>query len=217
MTAAARRRIDPGSLVPMKVKPTPKRGRVVVEVDRKDERLLDAAEHSAQPSPSPFNLRQILVPIDFSACSRKALEYAVPLARQFGARLVLLHVMPVNYFVGSEFGPVDLPIPEAEWRAASEKELQSFADRTIGSQALYETQIRQGQPMVEITACADEINADLILVSTHGRTGLRHVLVGSVTENVVRYAPCPVLVVREHEHEFVAVTDPESRPTRAGK
>jgi universal stress protein A len=188
----------------MKVKPTPKRGRVVVEVDRKDEPLLAAAEQAATPSPSPFNLRRILVPTDFSDCSRKALEYAIPLARQFGARLLLLHVLPVSYFVGSEFGPVDFPVPEAEWRTSSERELRTLAERTIGSQVPFDTEVRQGQPMVEITACAVESQADLILLSTHGRTGLRHVLVGSVTENVVRYAPCPVLVVREHEHDFVA-------------
>ena len=198
----------------MKVKPTPKRGRVVVEVDRKDEPLLEAAEHSV---PSPFNLRRILVPIDFSECSRKALQYAIPLAHQFGARLRLLHVLPINYFVGSEFGPVDFPIPETQWRAASEKELEAFARRILGADMPCDLEVRQGQPMAEITACAAETEADLIVLSTHGRTGLRHVLVGSVAENVVRYARCPVLVVREHQHDFVAAPEPDAPTGRARK
>jgi nucleotide-binding universal stress UspA family protein len=183
----------------MKVKPTPRPGRVVVEVDRKDERLLSAA------SPTPeqaFSLKRILVPIDFSECSQKALQYALPLARQFGARLLVVYVMPANYFVGSEFGPVDFPVPEAEWREQSRKELEAMARREIGETAAFDAVVLQGQPAHEIAACAQEQQASLIVISTHGRTGLRHVLVGSVAENVVRYAPCPVLVVREHGQDW---------------
>lgn len=187
----------------MKVKPTPKRGRVLLEVDRKDEPLLAAGGLGSGAAVSPFVLRRILVPIDFSECCRKALEYALPLARQFGAQLTLLHVMPANYFVGSEFGPVDFPVPEAEWRENSSRELRALAERTIAEAVPTETQVRQGQPAHEIAACAQELGIDLIVLSTHGRTGLRHVLVGSVAENVVRYASCPVLVVREHGREFL--------------
>lgn len=179
----------------MKVKPTPRPGRVVVEVDRKDERLLSAAEPITEPA---FSLKRILVPIDFSECSHKALQYALLLARQFGARLLVVYVMPANYFVGSEFGPVDFPVPEAEWREQSRKELEALARREIGETVAFDAVVLQGQPAHEIAACAREEQASLIVISTHGRTGLRHVLVGSVAENVVRYAPCPVLVVREH-------------------
>lgn len=195
----------------MKVKPTPKRGRVVVEVDRKDEGLLTrGAVAGAGVAPS-FNLRKIVVPIDFSDCSRKALAYAVPLAKQFAAHIILLNVMPANYFVGSEFGPVDFPVPEGEWRENTSRELALLARRTVGDAVSYEVSVRQGQPAYEIASCAKEMDADLIVLSTHGRTGLRHVLVGSVAENVVRYAPCPVLVVREEEHEFLRrAAGPES-------
>lgn len=178
----------------MKVKPTKKPGRVVVEVDRKDEGLLSAAEAATSV---PFEIKRILVPIDFSGCSKRALQYALPLARQFGARLVLVYVMPANYFIGSEFGPVDFPVPEAEWRAQSQQELGAMARREIGTEVAFDAVVVQGQPAHEIAAAAVEYQASLIVISTHGRTGLRHVLVGSVTENVVRYAPCPVLVVRE--------------------
>jgi nucleotide-binding universal stress UspA family protein len=187
----------------MKVKPTPKPGRVVVEIDRQDEPLLTRSAPAGGGEPGLFRVQKILVPIDFSACSIKALQYAVPFARQFGAALTLLHVMPVNYFVGSEFGPVDFPLPEAELREASERELVALAAREIGAAVPVQTRVGRGQPMHEIVRVARELEMDLILLSTHGHTGLRHVLLGSVAENVVRYAPCPVLVVREHEHEFV--------------
>ncbi len=195
----------------MKVKPTPKRGRVVVEVDRKDEQLLSRGAAEGGGAASSFSLRKILVPIDFSDCSRKALAYAVPLAKQFAARITLLNVMPANYFVGSEFGPVDFPVPEGEWRENTSRELDLLAQKTVGNAVPFAVSVRQGQPAYEIASCAKEIDADLIVLSTHGRTGLRHVLVGSVAENVVRYAPCPVLVVREEEHEFLRrATESES-------
>ena len=178
----------------MKIKPTPTPGRVVVEVDRNDEALLASSELSA-----PFALRRILVPVDFSDCSKRAVQYALPLARQFGASLVLIYVMPANYFVGSEFGPVDFPLPEGEWRDQSQRELEALARREIDEGMSFEARVVQGQPAHEIASCARDAKVDLIVISTHGRTGLRHVLVGSVAENVVRYAPCPVLVVRGQE------------------
>jgi universal stress protein A len=180
----------------MKVKPTTKRGRVVVEMEGRDESLLGAAEGRAL---APFALKRILVPIDFSACSTRALQYALPMAQQAGAALTLLYVMPANYFVGSEFGPVDFPVPEGEWREQSRKELDALGARETGGAVAFQAIVRQGQPAHEIAACAGEVAADLIVISTHGRTGLRHVLVGSVAENVVRYSPCPVLVVRDRE------------------
>ncbi len=191
----------------MKIKPTPKRGRVVVEVDREEERLL--SQGSASDVIRDFALRAILVPIDFSACSRKALQYAVPLARQFASRLLLVHVMPVYYFVGSEFGPVDVPAPELEMRENSERALERLCGEEIKDAVPVSTRVCRGQPVQEIVTVAREEHVDLILLSTHGHTGLKHVLLGSVAENVVRYAPCPVLVVREHQHEFV-----ESSPSR---
>jgi nucleotide-binding universal stress UspA family protein len=189
----------------MKIKPTPKRGRVIVEVDREEERLL--SQGAANAAAKEFSLRAILVPIDFSECSRKAVQYAVPLARQFNSSLLLVHVMPVHYFVGSEFGPVDVPVPEQELRENSERALTRFAREEIGGAVPVTTRVCRGQPVHEIVTLAREAGVDLILLSTHGHTGLKHVLLGSVTENVVRYAPCPVLVVRVRQHEFVAPPD----------
>jgi universal stress protein A len=185
----------------MKIKPTPKRGRVVVEVDREEERLLSQGSPAA--SPREFTLREIRVPIDFSECSRKALQYAVPLARQFGSRLLLVHVMPVHYFVGSEFGPVDVPVPEPELRENCARALDRLCREEIGAEVPVTTRVCRGQPVQELVAVARQEGVDLILISTHGHTGLKHVLLGSVAENIVRYAPCPVFVVREHQREFV--------------
>jgi nucleotide-binding universal stress UspA family protein len=189
----------------MRIRPTPKRGRVLVEMNPGDEPLLSrSAEVAARPA--PFALRRILVPIDFSACSRKALAYAVPLARQFQSVLLLVYVVPVQYFVGSEFGPVEVPLPEARVRHSSERELRRLAQEAIGGAVPVEIQVGRGQPVHEIVRVARERQVDLILLSTHGHTGLKHVLLGSVAENVVRYAPCPVLVVRQQEHEFLAAS-----------
>jgi universal stress protein A len=181
----------------MKIKPTPTPGRVVVEMGRQDERLL--AGNSAPPS---FQLKKILVPIDFSDCSKKALQYAIPFARQFGAALTLLNVVQITYPTG-ELGPVAPPVAENEAHEASQTALDALVKREVGAGLPTATEVRFGQPAEEIVLAAGELDIDLIVISTHGRTGLKHILLGSTTEHVVRRAPCPVLTVREHEHDFV--------------
>ncbi len=153
-------------------------------------------------SPSPFAIKQILVPVDFSECSRKALRYAIPFAKQFGAGLTLLFVTQINYAVG-EFGMIDSPLMEGQVREAAEKAMDKLLKEEIGDAVPARRQTRIGRPASEIAAAAKELQADLIIISTHGHTGLKHVFLGSVTENVARIAPCPVLVVREEEHEFL--------------
>ena len=184
----------------MKVKPSAKPGCVVVEVGNKDEPFL--AERAILP---PFQLKKILVPLDFSACSFKALQYAVPFARQSGASLILLNVVQIVYPTG-EFGPLEPPLPETELATASQQQLDALIQTHIGSQVPTTTQVRTGQPAEEIVRAASEEEVDLIIISTHGHTGLKHVLLGSVAEHVVRRAPCPVLTVREHEHDFVTAS-----------
>ena len=176
----------------MKIKPTD--DGVVVTLAAKESGLPDSA--------SPFSLRRIVVPVDFSPCSRKALRYAVAFAKQFGARLTLVFVTEINYTVG-EFGMVEVPPLESQVRAAVDQALARLVREEIGDAVPAETQTRLGRPASEIAAVAKEIDADLIIISTHGHTGLKHVFLGSVTENVARIAPCPVLVVREEEHEFL--------------
>jgi nucleotide-binding universal stress UspA family protein len=143
-----------------------------------------------------FKLQKILVPIDFSDCSKKALQYAIPFARQFEAELVLVHVVE-PYPMVPEMAPYDF-----ETFDDSRLELEALRkgiDDTVSSSVA----LRKGTPHLEISEAARELGADLIVISTHGRKGLVRRVFGSTTEKVVRYAPCPVLIVRESEREFV--------------
>lgn len=179
----------------MKIKPSQKPGEVVMQVGQTDSDFLAAA-------PPFFKLKHILVPVDFSGCSRKALQYAMPFASAFQARLTLLHVIQVNYGAG-EFGLIDVPRLEKQMREGAGQELASFAETEVRPGLPVETAVVIGRPVSEIVHMAKESQVDLIIIATHGHTGIRHVLLGSTVENVVRHAPCPVLTVREHEHEFV--------------
>jgi len=184
----------------MKARPSHDRGAVTLELTRRDEPLLDAATRTAV---SPvLKLRRILVPIDFSDCSRKALQYALPLAKQQAATLTLLYVVPPAYGAG-EFGDIDYAQLEAGMKAGGEKALARLALEEVREPATAETLVRVGSPTREIVETARSLPADLIVLSTHGYTGLKHVLLGSVAEHVVQRAPCPVLVVREQERECV--------------
>lgn len=184
----------------MKAKPTKRRGDVVLEFDPGDEPLLAAAGRGS--ADFLFRLNKILVPIDFSECAKKALRYALPLASQHGAALTLLYVVPANYAVG-EYGGIDYASLEAEMRASGERQLASLIVDEIGERVPADPLVQCGSPAAEIVAVARRMPADLIVISTHGHTGLKHALLGSSAEYVVRHAPCPVLVVREHEREFL--------------
>jgi len=185
----------------MKAKPTNHRGEVMLELNQRDEPLMEAATRMALQS--PFQLERILVPIDFSDCSKKALRYALPLAREHQAAITLLYVVPPAYSAG-EYGNIDYAQLEASLRAGGEKELAKLSvDEGCGEISI-DTMVREGSPSREIIEMARNLPADLIVISTHGRTGLKHVLLGSVAEHLVQHAPCPVFVVREREREILA-------------
>jgi nucleotide-binding universal stress UspA family protein len=183
------------TVVTMKVKAAPKKGKVLVELESRDEGLL---------KPLQFHLRRILVPMDFSDTARKALQYAVPFAAAFDADVVVVHVIQ-PYTVPAELGymPPESMLSQRELMDAAREHLDKLCAREIGARARSQVQVREGVPWQEVVAAAGETNADLIILATHGRTGLKHALLGSVTERVVRHAPCPVLVVRERERDFV--------------
>jgi nucleotide-binding universal stress UspA family protein len=185
----------------MKAKPTKHPGEVVLELNRRDEPLMAAATPSA--AKSPFRLKKILVPIDFSGCARKALQYAIPLAKEHEAAITLLYVVPTIAPAG-DFVVADYATVQAEMCASGGKQLAKLALDEVRGEVSADTIVHTGSPALEITAVAKSLPADLIVISTHGRTGLKHVFMGSVAEHVVRGAPCPVLVVREQEHDFVA-------------
>jgi len=153
--------------------------------------------------PQILHLKKILVPTDFSETSKKAVQYAVRFAEQFGCEIVLLHVIePVTAVAGAPLA-VDI-FPEAEEDAiAAEAELGWLATRSRNHQNSFTSVVRIGHAPNEITKAAKELDVDLIMIATHGYTSWRHLCIGSTAERVVRTAPCPVLVVREKEHEFV--------------
>jgi nucleotide-binding universal stress UspA family protein len=152
---------------------------------------------------APFRIKNILVPVDFSDCSKKALQYALPLAQQRGSTLTLLHVVPTAPYATGEQGVVDYSV-KTFLQTSSERELAHLVEHEVHGSVPADTTVRAGTPAIEIVELAKSLPADLIVISTHGHSGLKHVFLGSVTEQVVRHAPCPVLVVRECENEFLA-------------
>jgi nucleotide-binding universal stress UspA family protein len=150
------------------------------------------------------SLKKIVVPQDFSEYSLHALKYAVTLAGLFNSELVVLHVVePIVYPADFSFGQVSIPAMEEEIRKHSEEQLNELVTNEIPNSIKTTSIIKVGKPFIEIIDVAKAENADLIVISSHGRTGMDHVLFGSTADKVVRKAPCPVLTVRPHEHEFV--------------
>lgn len=144
-----------------------------------------------------LRVKSILVPIDFSPPSKKALAYAVAAARQFKAKLTLLHVIePVATpdFAAS----FPLAMENDELMAAAKKQLEGVVKAArIPPGSVEKILVRFGRSYHEIAGAARTRKVDLIIIATHGYTGLKHAFLGSTTERVVRHAPCPVLVVRQ--------------------
>ena len=152
---------------------------------------------AAKTKPELRGIKSILVPIDFSAPSKNALAYAVPFAEQFGAKLTLLNVVePVATPDFAKSFP--LAMENDQVMAECKRELERVVKQSGVSPRLVEkTLVRFGRSFHEIADAARTLKVDLIVIATHGYTGLKHALLGSTTERVVRHAPCPVLVVRE--------------------
>jgi universal stress protein A len=146
-------------------------------------------------------LKSVLCPIDFSDPSREAVHFAADLAVQFQATLTLLNVYQIPGYALPEGVVVATPEVLTELVDGIDKELGRWADeaRARGVHDV-RTQTEMGTPHTEINRVAREAGFDLIVIGTHGRTGLKHVLLGSVAERVVRTAPCPVLTVRSADH-----------------
>lgn len=153
-----------------------------------------AGDAGALP-PGPLRLREILVPIDFSDCSRQALRYALALARRFGASITLMYVIDF-YLAGETEGRLDYAGLARDLRIRGSEQLIRLIHQDVGTDLLVDTLVRQGRPWKEITEAARERNTDLIILGTHGRADVARTVFGSTAERVVRHAPCPVLVVR---------------------
>jgi universal stress protein A len=147
----------------------------------------------------PMNVRSILLPTDFSECASYAVPVASGLARTLGARLLFLHVVePVVPAVG--WTPVAEPLPLADISEQLEdsaaRELPKVGDCDDCAGLDVEEVLVHGEAAAEIVRVARERGVDLIVISSHGRTGLGRILFGSTAESVVRHAHCPVLVVK---------------------
>jgi len=148
---------------------------------------------------------RILVPVDFSECSFKGVEYAKRLARQFGSRLVLLNSVALQYFITSdEYARYDLPLLMRQTERESRKQMRDLLANSDWEGIDVKSSLQIGHAGQQICARAAELKADLIVTSTHGTTGFKHVLVGSTAGYVVRHAGCPVLVVPSHDRPRLA-------------
>ena len=144
-------------------------------------------------------IRNILVPVDCSDCSLAGLQYAIEFAKKVAARLIVLHVVDLGPQLMTEgCGVYHLsPYKEAAGRV-SKPQMRAFLRRVNFGSVPFETAAIAGFCPDGLCRAAEEQRIDLIIMSTHGRTGLKHVLIGSVAERVLRHAPCAVLVVPSH-------------------
>ncbi len=148
-------------------------------------------------------INKILVPIDFSDYSKSSLVYAVQFAKQFNSELLLIYVVePIIYPPDFSMGQIAIPSVDLEVDKRAEEELSKLAKKEIPSGIKARTLVKTGKPFIEIIETAEEENIDLIIISTHGHTGVEHILFGSTAEKVVRKAPCPVLTLREPSKGF---------------
>ncbi|MGH8094079.1 MAG: universal stress protein [Chthoniobacterales bacterium] len=190
------------------------------------------AERIVQHSPCPVLVRRearessaaqrrgfdhILVPVDFSQPSFQALEYAIELAERMASRLTIFHAVPLaDAFTADGFAMYDLSALEEAARRDAEDQMQRFVGLAKFCRVPFETVITVAPAVSEICAFAEKSNVDLIITATHGRTGLKHLLMGSVAENLVRHASRPVLVVPTHpEIRLASLT--KIAPSNAGR
>jgi len=144
------------------------------------------------------NIKKVLVPIDFSDYSRNSLKYAAGFVKCFDAELILVYVIePTIYPPDFSMGQIAIPAVDADIDARSIEELEKLAKTEIPSDVKCKTIVKTGKPFIEIIETASEEDTDLIIIASHGHTGVEHILFGSTAEKVVRKAPCPVLTLRD--------------------
>lgn len=143
--------------------------------------------------------KKILVPVDFSACSQKGLQYAIGVANELGAKIVLLNATYLGYIYSAEGTALyDIPGLQKAARERAERQMQKLVRAAKFGGVKFETVFTEASPVLDICDFSKDHGVDLIITSTHGLTGFQHVLIGSIAEKVVRHAPCSVLVVPSH-------------------
>ena len=141
-------------------------------------------------------LRRILVPIDFSECLRVGLNYALGFARELRSRLLLFYsVMVHSYVLSDEYSVLEAPNILSQQQDYAEEEMARLHQELGKKLADIETKIAVGSPVEQIDQCVRAEGIDLIITSTHGRSGAKRAVIGSTAEQILRHAPCPVLVV----------------------
>jgi nucleotide-binding universal stress UspA family protein len=158
-------------------------------------------------------ITRILVPVDFSAHSEKAVRYATTVANRFGARLTLLHVIEDPFVTGAWSAEAFVPnMPELlnTLTQAAQQKMAELKKRLAEHGFVVETAVITGKPATTIVDEAKTGRFDLIVMGTHGRTGVSHVVMGSIAERVVQKAPCAVLTVREVDRAATKTTSIEA-------
>ncbi len=152
-----------------------------------------------------IDIKKILVPTDFSESSEKSLLYGISLAEQYGAELYVLSAIDDRVFDD----PLFVVYAEQEMRQNRKAVYEEYLSKVVAGikrdhpKLAVQQVLRMGVAFVEIVDFARQEHIDLIIIGSHGRTGIAHLLIGSTAEKVVRKAPCPVLTVRPKEHEFI--------------
>ncbi len=143
-------------------------------------------------------IKNIVVPVDFSEASERAASYAAALAGRMDASIHLIHVLEPSEMLTGPFEFYEVPTPAQLDRVywGARKRLIGLGDKVAPGQRV-STEVRHGVPFQVITAAVIDYGADLVVMSTHGRSGLSHLVMGSVAEQVIRSAACPVLVIRD--------------------
>ena len=189
--------------------------------------LGSTAERLVQHAPCPVlvsrkgraTIDNILVPVDFSRCSLEGLKYAIQFANPFAARLFILHAVYLGGpYTSDGFAIYDLPALEKKERKSAEQQMLRFVRQVKFGGVKFNAVVKTGHPLDHINAFAEKERIDLIITSTHGRTGFKHVLMGSTAEEIVRRASRPVLVVPSHPEvrtrHLVGSAKRFQRPTR---
>ncbi len=156
-----------------------------------------------------IELKRILVGIDFSEYSREAARFALVLAKKFEAEVDFLYVCDLPTYIGSGYGPYQTAqmqsylIKQREMEAQKREEMERFIKGIPIQDISISYLVTSGNPPIEIIRTASERESNMIVVGTHGRTGISQLLIGSVAEKVVRKSPCPVLTVKLTNQNFV--------------
>ncbi|MGE0683707.1 MAG: universal stress protein [Candidatus Binatia bacterium] len=150
----------------------------------------------------PAGPKTVLIPTDFSACAKQAAQEALTLVRASGGRAVFLHVLDIQYIYPAAYGSEAVLIPPIKPEELEPDWEEFLHDLPLGDGLAWEKQTREGRAAQTVADSAVEIGADLIVIGTHGRTGIAHMLLGSVAEQVLRTAPCSVLTIRPDAFHF---------------